>query len=368
MDTILIKKINKQIRNNRPCLSTKELCSMFKSGDLLEIGFLSNQCKNDLNGSCLMCDYGYMQQMGSVEKYIKEMNTILSEHAENINYLLLCTNGSILDTYQISNEILAAILVEAQKCSIPNIIIETHYNDVTKDKLDLIYQIIEKPVTIEMGLETINPIYQNAFFMKGINIKEYLSKIQLIKGYDYNIELNIMLGLPFLSPKQQIDDAINTIEWAVRQGCSPVLFPLNIKYYTFLRYLYDHKTYEPISLWLVIILLDKLSDKALKGINIAWYGNRDESYSKDSPTIMPQTCRICNSILNKLFQDFLRTDKVEERKLLISNLMKHPACECLKAVKGALKQPDCNFEESYQRLLNQIVSDFGIDNKGGINE
>lgn len=368
MDTITLKRINKQIRNKRPCLSTKELCSIFRSGDLLEIGFLSKQCKNDLSGSCLMCDYGYMHQMGSLEEYIREMKAILAEYTENIDYLLLCTNGSILDSYQISTEILTAILIEAQKSSIPNIIIETHYKDVTKDKLDLINRIVEKPITIEMGLETINPKYQDALFMKGISIKKYLSTIQLIKKYNYNIEINIMLGLPFLSPKQQIDDAINTIEWAVCQGCSPVLFPLNIKYFTFLRYMYDKKVYTPISLWLVVILLDKLSDKALQEIIIAWYGNRDESYSKDSPTIMPQACRICKPILNKFFQNFLRTDEVKERKLLISNLMSQSACECLTAVKGGLKQPDSNFEENYQKLFNQIVLDFGIENKGEIND
>ena len=131
----------------------------------LEIGFLSKQCKNDLSGSCLMCDYGYMRQMGVADEYITEMKTILARNTGGIDYLLLCTNGSFFDSYQISNDILIAILMEAQKCSIPNIIIETHYKDVSKEKLDIVNHIIHKPVTIEMGLETINQKFQNAFFI-----------------------------------------------------------------------------------------------------------------------------------------------------------------------------------------------------------
>lgn len=97
MDTIKLRRVNQQIRNKRPVLSTSEFCSSFISGDLLEIAFLSKQCKNDISGSCLMCDYGYMNKMGSLEGYIKEMRAILAEHPEKINYLLLCTNGSFFD-------------------------------------------------------------------------------------------------------------------------------------------------------------------------------------------------------------------------------------------------------------------------------
>ena len=357
MNTIKLKKLNKQIRNKRPILSTDEICSTFITGDLLEIGFLSKQCRNDQSGSCLMCDYGYMNKMDSIDNYIKEMKDILAEHSYGIDYLLLCTNGSFFDSYQIPKDLLTAILIEAQNSSIPNIIIETHYNDITREKLNLIYRIIHKPITIEMGLETINQKYQDTLFMKDIDLKKYLATIQLIKEYNYNIELNIMLGLPFLSPKQQMEDAIETIEWTVQHDCFPVLFPINIKYYTFLRYLYDNNNYEPISLWLVIMVLDKISDKALENIVIAWYGNRDESYADSFPTIMPQSCSLCNTSLNVFFKNLHRTNDINERRELISSLLNQDACECITGLRESLKQFDCNFDEEYQHLLNNLITD-----------
>ena len=368
METNILRKMNRQIREKRPVLSAQELCSVFISGDLLEIGFLSKQCKNDLCGSCLMCDYGYMLQMGAADEYIKEMKAILAKNTDGIDYLLLCTNGSFFDSYQISNEILIAILTEAQKCSIPNIIIETHYKDVTKEKLDIVNRILHKPVTIEMGLETINQKYQDAFLMKGISLKVYLSTINLIKEYDYNVDLNIMLGFPLLSPNQQIKDTIDTIEWAVQHGCIPVLFPLNIKYYTFLRYLYDQKIYEPIPLWMVIMVLNKISDKALENIVVAWYGNRDESYSNKTPTIMPRICHECGDILTDFISNLHRTNDVSKRKQLVSELLKQPPCNCLTALIESLNQPDRNFEHNFQCMIESLNVDDWIYDKGGNNE
>lgn len=367
METNTLRKMNRQIREKRPVLSTQELCSIFISGNLLEIGFLSKQCKNDLSGSCLMCDYGYMHQIGAVEDYIKEMKAILTKYTDGIDYLLLCTNGSFFDSYQISDEILIAILMEAQKCTIPNIIIETHYKDVTKEKLDIVNQIIHKPVTIEMGLETINQKFQNAFFMKGIKIKEYLSTIYLIKEYNHNVDLNIMLGLPLLSPNQQIKDTIDTIEWTVQHGCIPVLFPINIKYYTFLRYLYDKELYEPIPLWMVIMVLDNISDKALENIVIAWYGNRDESYADNTPTIMPKTCPICEDLLTGFISDLHRTNDVSKRKQLISELLRNSTCKCLTALYESLNQSDCDFDDHFQSMLKSLNTIDMNNDKGNIN-
>lgn len=173
MDKKFIKKTNKLIRDKRPYFPTNELCATFQSGNLLEIGVLSKQCKNDLTGSCLMCDYGRASNTGKTQDYLDEIQIMLNNHNRNIKFLLLCTNGSFLDEYQIPNELLIEILKKAQDSDIPNIIIETHYRDVTTNKLNLIKSIVHKPVTIEMGLETVNKDYQNAFFMKGVEMERY---------------------------------------------------------------------------------------------------------------------------------------------------------------------------------------------------
>lgn len=360
MDKQFIKRINKAIRNTRPNFLPDKLCSVFISGDLLEIGFLSKQCRNDMVGACLLCDYGRMDRIGTHQTYIEEMKEILSQYSAGIKYLLLCSNGSILDEFQIPTELLKDILHIAQNCNIPEIIIETHYRDISALKLNLIRNIVHKPITIEMGLETINHTYQDAFFMKGIEIEHYEKTISLIKEYGYDIELNLMLGLPFLSVKEQLNDAKNTINWIHAHGCTPVVFPINIKPHTMLRYIYDKGLYQPISLWLLVLLLDELEPEILKHVIVAWYGNRDESYPDDISTILPQNCVKCNELFVKFFRDFLNANQYVVRKKLIQNLFTSAQCDCLMRLKKQMTQCErSDFFAQYNHFYEQLERDFG---------
>ena len=360
MNMDLIRYANRLLRNTRPFLADDEICAVFCTGDLLEIGFLSKCCRNDLSGSCIMCDYGIAAHCSNtIDQYIYEMLKIINRFETGKKYLLICSNGSILDEYQVSTELLTAILQESQKCSIPHIIIETHFKDVTKQRLDLIKSIIQKPVDIEMGLETINTKYQKMLFMKGIDINRYTDTINLIKEYGFDVELNIMLGLPFLSVNEQIKDTQQSINWAISHNCTPIIFPINIKPHTMLRYIYDKKLYEPISLWEVICLLDNLDHIALSRILIAWYGNRDEPYPNDLPTLFPRTCCKCHDMLIRFFRDFLDVDDFSVRKNLINKLKNSTKCNCYQDTVEKISMSNDSFDREFKLFYDLLEMDYG---------
>lgn len=358
MNKVFIRKINKFIRDKRPYLDKRECCAVFQDGDLLEIGFLNKQCRNDLNGSCLMCDYGRLNGSVSIQTYLDEMRRILREYNSEIKFLLICSNGSILDEYQVSTELLIEILKISQNCTIPNVIIETHYRDVTIERLELIKNFLHKPIIIEMGLETINSKYQGIFFMKGIDMKLYEETINRIQSYGYDIEINLMLGLPFLSAGEQFEDIKKSIEWVFDKGCTPVIFPINIKPHTMLRYIYDIGLYSPISIWMLIILLDSLKPEILKRIIIAWYGNRDEPYPEDTPTIMPQTCDKCKEKIADFGRQFLNSEGYRTRKSLITELINNTKCSCYISAKQSIIKSGGNFDDNYNVFYQHLKKDF----------
>ncbi len=358
MTISFVKKVNSFIRNTRPFLNESESCAIFQSGDLLEIGFLSKQCKNDLSGSCLMCDYGRAKCSARPQIYLDEMSKILEKYNSGLKYLLICSNGSILDEYQISTELLIGILKLSQACDIPEIIIETHYTDVTEERLKLIKKFIHKPVIIEMGLETINSKYQNTLFMKNIELSKYEETICRIHSYGYEVEINLMLGLPFLSSAEQLEDIKQSIDWVIDKNCTPIIFPVNIKPHTMLRYIYDKGLYKPISLWLLIILLDDLDEKTLSRIVIAWYGNRDEPYADDVPTIFPQSCDACKDNLLLFGRAFLDAHDYTSRKRLISDLKKTTSCNCYSKIKKKIFSTDKHFDENYNKFYQMLEVDF----------
>lgn len=369
MKEIFIKKVNRYLRSKRPYLPEENICNVFQSGDLLEIGFMSGQCKRDYNGSCIMCDYGRTEKKYQIAEYIDKMLSILSNYRNKINFLLICCNGSFFDESQISAKLFETILNQAQNCKIPNIIIETHYADVTADKLDIINRIITKPLIIEMGLETTNQKYQNKIIMKGIDLNKYEDKINLIKSYGYKIELNIMLGLPFLSIKEQLADTKSTINWAIAHGCDPIVFPVNVKPYTLLSYAYKKNLYSPVSAWLLIELLNELDEQALKKIVIAWYGNREEPYQNSSSAILPITCKYCRQPLLGFGTEFLSTSNTSERRKLLKELVNTSCCDCYEKLKKEAKlQSQNGFDKTYKKFYECLKIDFKDLFEGGSDE
>lgn len=364
-----IKKVNRSLKDSRPFLPTDKICNVFQSGDLLEIGFMSGHCKRDYGGSCLMCDYGRTDIKFPVTQYIDEMLSILSKYQNGINFLLICCNGSFFDESQISTELLKAILVQTQNCYIPNIIIESHYEDITVKKLEIIKSIIKKPLIIEMGFETANQEYQNKIIMKGVELNKFERTINLILQYGFKIELNIMLGLPFLSAKEQLLDAKKSINWVIAHKCEPVVFPINIKPHTLLRYAYEKGFYKPVSAWLIIKFLEDLDTEALSKSIIAWYGNRDEPYADDVPTVLPVSCEKCKQKLIDFGLSFLNEPNYAARKGLLTKLKKTTLCDCYHNLEEEINcktQPEFNY--LYKAFYECLKTDFKNISKGAIDD
>lgn len=360
MNREILIKANREIKKSRPILAKNIVCDAFRNGTFLEIAFMSKRCKNDASGSCIMCDYGAVNGVKSSETYLKEMDSILQKE-NGIQYLLLCSNGSIMDPSQISEATFCKILEHANKTDIPNIMLETHYLDVTNEKLDLIRQLLNsKNVTIELGMETANQIYQDSLIMKHIDMKLFEKTISTIQSYGFSVDLNILFGLPFLSEKEQFQDTQNSISWAFKHGCNPVVFPLNIKPYTLLMNMYKNGYYKPISHWLLLLVLYTIEPEQLSRITISYYGNRDENYySVEDKTIFPSCCPVCKNPLMNFYDVFSREDDPLQKRELLNRMLKFDKCDCLKKQKEQLDLSDGRtFKEKYEAYSEFLKSKF----------
>lgn len=350
MSREILQQLNCRIRSRRPKLPVDAVCQVFEEKGLLEIGFLSRCCKNDLIGSCIMCDYGCAVSTQEPEKYIAEMKCILENASAPIKCLLLCTNGSFFDESQIPSSLFKAILMLASQYDIPTIEFETHYLDVSSEKLDMIQKILSgKHIMIEMGLEAVDPIYQENVIMKRIDLPAYERTIQMIQQYGFEVETNIMVGLPFLNAREQLQEALDTVTWSFARQCKVVLFPINIKPYTLLMRMYQKGIYSPVSHWLLILLLNSLPVEKLGEVTIAWYGNREEKYNNNaSTTVFPSSCPQCRKKLMQFYSDFLDESDYRKRKYLIEQLTATCECACLTDQINLLKRPDMTpFKKRY---------------------
>lgn len=349
-----VRRANIAIRKKRPYFPSKRICEGFYNEELFEICFLSKRCSRDLQGSCMMCDYGAAQNNCTDAAYIQEMSRMLQNQEGPIDILLLCTNGSFFDDRQISRDLYCAILKQTAEYDIPTIEIETHYLDVTREKLELLKQFLPgKNIVIEMGLETVWSEYQKKVIMKDIDLAAYKDAMRLVQSFDFSVDTNIMVGLPFLSPREQFEDVLRTIRWSIARNGQPVLFPLNIKPYTLLMEVYRAGYYDPISAWMIPLILDALPEKWLEDITVVWYGGREEDYGADNAhAVFPCACGTCTDAIMNFYKEFPAISGGTDRKKLLRRLLVETDCQCLEQTKQMIAEiPADTFEDRYTAFL-----------------
>lgn len=209
---------------------------------------------------------------------------------------------------------------------------------------------------IEMGLETINPKHQSYIVMKGVSIRDFEKTIALIHNMEMDVECNVMVGLPFLSEKEQFEDALATIQWVFEHQCTPVLFPVNIKPYTLLMDMYQSGHYAPISHWMIPVLLDSLPTEQLEQITVAWYGNREDIYSTCSMrTIFPVSCDKCKVQIAEFYIRFLHTKSGADRKNVLAKLFSSVHCNCPNQIRRERKKTSVDtFDDRYSAYTDQM--------------
>ena len=329
MDREYLINKNKSIREKRPLTNNDKKYSIYENNGTLQICFKSKGCNYFLNGFCIMCDYGKGINI-SKEELELAFDEAISRAKHPIRTLLLNSYGSVLDTSEISEECFASLLNKIKKVDIKNIIFETHYTTINRSKLLLIKsELADKNIMFELGLESSNSNIRSNNLLKMIDNDAFVKKIDLIHSFGMQVLTNIIIGTPFLSTKEQLDDSLKSVLWCFENGVDEVdLFPINVKPYTILKDLYDSNEYQVISHWLVIELLNQIPVKYLNKVYLAWYGNRELEYENGEHSILPKSCPKCHQNIMDFYTKFLSNNDNIYRKRLIDNLISNSVCNC----------------------------------------
>lgn len=329
-----IKKINHYFRTLRPHNPESNYIDYFFSGNFLEIDFPSTCCPYDKNDCCTMCNYGTGNPITDMNIIIKQLLFILEKYKDDTNVLLIGTNGSVLDTRNFQFDFLCDSLKIINNFSYNTVIFETHFSTINRTVLQLLKKLLpDKQIFIEAGLESSNSVVQKYCYTKTLSLDFVEKKIYLIHKLGMFVYINTILGGPFLSVREQKQDCLDTIRWIIEHNCYAVIFPLNIKPFTTIKYMYQKKLYTPISLWMLFDVLKSFSDDELDHIDVAWYGNRiDEYVEDDCKTIFPRTCSDCSDKLQILFDKYNNLKCGTQRfNLLESFLKEKKTCRCYEA-------------------------------------
>lgn len=304
------------------------ISKVWGNGGFMHICFESRGCRFRKRGYCVMCDYGAGRNI-TAEEAVKALDSAIKQWPVPVHRLLLGTCGSILDESEMGQETLSEILAYLCNTDIDYIIFETHFSTVTDKILAYLKRTLPgKKIAIEMGFESADPVVLEKSLKKNMNLEQLKYIICKIRDFGMDVILNVFLGAPGLSTKEQLQDALNSVNWACTSGVQEVvIFPANIKPGTKLWKMYADGEYEPISHWLLIEVLDSLSEDQLGVTAISWYGDRQDQ-GIDTDIVPPAACELCRPELMDFYRKFMSNFTASYRKDLIKKLKRDVVCEC----------------------------------------
>lgn len=324
-------RANRILRRQRPADISCMICEFFQEEDLLEISLPSYRCCHDIEGGCIMCNYG----MGSAHRPDKnaimmQLESLLRNVKSPVRTLLLSTNGSILDQNSIDKELLFEVLEFAENSTAETIIIETHIDTLSEARFQMLRQYIPKKfIIIEVGLESSDNYVQKYCYLKELPMNKLSQALSIAQNYDIRFQLNVIMGAPFLSRREQIKDAEKSIRWSLEKGAMVTLFPMNIKPFTLLRYALEQGICHPISHWSIPLLLERFTEAELERIDLAWYGNRQIEYDDThANTIFPTDCNKCHSFIQDFYHTYITATNGSIRRAAVAAVLSSANCDC----------------------------------------
>lgn len=239
---------------------------------------VTNPCSHILRcGGCTMCGYSNLAIFDDMNgKYIynqfKKGLKVLRKipHHEMV---AIGTAGSFLDPSEIPFDIQAKIIKELNSVEdIYYINIEARAEYVTDEALKNLVDVIDDPykLSVGVGLESTNELIRELCVNKCMSVDLFINAMDLLKKYNISPTAYVTLGKPFINTWYNIKDAVQSIEFAFRNGADRVvLLRIGIQPNSLVEWLYKRSLYRPISVFAIVEVLKRIPEELRKKVLIA---------------------------------------------------------------------------------------------------
>jgi radical SAM enzyme (TIGR01210 family) len=299
---------------------------------------MSNGCEWALKTAhgCMMCGHLAKQIRNdkpiSVDDYLKQFEEEFKEiDFKKYPILNLYNNGSFINDNEIPPEARKGMLRMINKNpDIKMLVLETRPEFVTEEKVREIKGLIpNKHIELGVGLEIKDDFYRGICINKGFSLKRYNFTANIVTKY-LNLRTYVLLKPLFLTEKEAIEQAIETIEYAFASGTTTVsLEACTIQDYTLMKYLYERGLYSTPWLWSIIEVVRKVKTPGKLIVGLFKFF--------PSPSAVPNNCDRCNE---KVMEKIIKYNRTLDPKIF-NGL----TCECKKQWRRILREKPLPFEE-----------------------
>ena len=356
----LLSSVMHQLRRTRPRLSAEvpfyNRVEKSHGGNYVEVWFLTSGCQWDARGSCTMCNYGQGPNR-TEDEIVEAVRQGLAAIDVDVRELVVSPSGSMLDPLEVPINARRRIYTLINDFPAPKFTFETRAETVNGEAIkEFVESIPGKQLGVEIGLESSNGWIQRFCVNKGSHPKQFIEASRILTSNNINVYANISLGTAFLNPGESIKDALDSTRWALTNGADiAVLFPIHVKPYTLLAWLYQKGLYRPPSLWSLVEVLYQLGPELMSRTEISWYRNY---YNDPSKVIAsPTTCNRCQEEVLGLLDEYRNFQSPS-----VINQLRGIQCECKDAWKEEINNSPTlplpyRVLETYRELANYFLPD-----------
>lgn len=356
---LLLKAVMKTVYRNRKPLPKEPVTvvrqEVSDGGPMCEVWFMSQGCAYDREGGCVMCNYG-KGHMVDEQLILSQLREEFGKMPKGDYNLIVNPSGSFLDEREVPPRLRRGIYDLLNHVSFSSLTIESRADVITPELLrELRERYPDKLVSVEVGVETLDPWLLVNSVNKGVSVKKIHEAVKMVHDSGLRCVANIGLGLPFISERANIKAAQRSVAEAFRANFdSVILFPYHIKRGTLLELLYENGRYRCVSLWALAEVL-QVPPEYLSRVNISWYRN----YYTDKTKVIssPDTCPECRERVLKLF-DRYKAEPCPEQL----NALRSFDCGCHRAWEDRLKNDaDHIIFSDVEADFRFIADKFGVD-------
>lgn len=330
------------------------------NGLLCDLWFLTIGCRHDAQGGCVMCNYGKGPDkirpkdeeliLDTLKKMVREMPCTFED-------FLLTSSGSLLDPGEVSHEMWEKLIPILENVRTQRFIIETRAETVTDLGLSYLERVkAGAQKYVEIGLESSNDWVLEHCVNKSSTFETFRRAVQKAHDHGIFVTANVGLGIPFMSERAAIYEAVRSVRDALSAGAdSVVILPYHVKSGTLLDVMQQNGLYHCVSLWALAEVLSHFPQEHDR-LQISWYKDYfgpERSFVRTSP----QTCPNCAAdVLDEL--DRYRNDP---NAASIERLCSYP-CACHDAWRQTMRdQPaDINIED-VEQAYRCLAAIFPVD-------
>jgi len=327
-------------------------------GLLCDLWFLTKGCIHDACGGCTMCNYGKGCGKVPQDRILQEIERIIEKLPWEFEDFLLTPSGSMLDDREVPPGMKEDLIKLLKNVKTKRFIIETRADTVTKESVEFLKRAMpyaEKYV--EIGYECGNNWILRNCINKGTTVEMFEEAVEIIHDAGAKVTANVALGIPFLSEKGAICEAVDSVKKAFLYGAdSIVLFPYHVKHGTMMEVLYENGLYQCVSLWSCVEVLSRCPLDLLERIQISWY--KDYFGEKRSNIyVSSSTCSKCSKEVLRLLDEY----RENPSKNVLEKLAAYN-CECKERWREKLLKENENIEfDKIEKIYRLLAEMYNID-------